>query len=199
MSQSNRKRASAALGVCLALGLAGCERSHVTSRAAGSPGVATNTWVMNDKVLKTEAEWKQELTPEQFQVLRQKGTERAFTGRFWNHHEPGRYRCAGCGQELFESEEKFDSGCGWPSFTAPAATNRVATQEDTRHFMRRTEVLCARCGGHLGHVFPDGPAPTGLRYCINSAALDFEPENRSPKAENEKPAADAGSTSERDH
>jgi len=154
---------------------------------------------MNDKVLKTEAEWKQELTPEQFQVLRQKGTERAFTGRFWNHHEPGRYRCAGCGQELFESEEKFDSGCGWPSFTAPAATNRVATQEDTRHFMRRTEVLCARCGGHLGHVFPDGPAPTGLRYCINSAALDFEPENRSPKAENEKPAADAGSTSERDH
>jgi peptide-methionine (R)-S-oxide reductase len=124
--------------------------------------------------MKTETEWRQELTPEQFRVLRQKGTERAFTGRYWDHHEKGRYRCAGCGEELFSSSEKYDSGCGWPSFTAPATTNVVATQEDRSLGMDRIEVLCSRCGGHLGHVFPDGPAPTGLRYCINSASLEFE-------------------------
>lgn len=129
---------------------------------------------MQLSIVKTEAEWRKELTPEQFRVLRQKGTERAFTGAFWNHHEKGEYRCAGCGMALFASEAKFDSGCGWPSFSTPAATNTVAEAADRSHGLERTEVLCSKCGGHLGHVFDDGPKPTGLRYCINSAALKFE-------------------------
>jgi peptide-methionine (R)-S-oxide reductase len=129
---------------------------------------------MSDEVKLSDEEWRQKLTPDQFRILRQKGTERAFTGAYWNEHREGRYRCAGCGEELFASDTKFDSGCGWPSFTAPAAETKVAEQRDTTHGMVRTEVLCARCGGHLGHVFPDGPGPTGLRYCINSASLAFE-------------------------
>jgi peptide-methionine (R)-S-oxide reductase len=123
---------------------------------------------------KPEDAWRSELDPMQFAVLRQKGTERAFTGKYWDHHEAGTYTCAGCGVALFESDAKFDSGCGWPSFTAPAEGTRIEEARDLTHGMIRTEVLCARCGGHLGHVFPDGPAPTGLRYCINSASLDFE-------------------------
>ncbi|HET9315634.1 MAG TPA: peptide-methionine (R)-S-oxide reductase MsrB [Vicinamibacteria bacterium] len=123
---------------------------------------------------RTDAEWRASLDAEQYEVLRRKGTERAFTGKYWDNHDAGRYLCAGCGEELFRSEEKFDSGSGWPSFTAPAQRESVAEETDTGHGMRRTEVHCARCGGHLGHVFPDGPGPEGLRYCINSAALDFE-------------------------
>lgn len=132
---------------------------------------ATN---MNDKVVKSDAEWKKTLTPEQYQILREKGTEQAFTGKYWNHKETGAYRCAGCGEELFTSSTKFDSGCGWPSFYAPSATNRVVEKADTSHGMTRVEVLCAKCGGHLGHVFEDGPRDkTGLRYCINSGSIEF--------------------------
>ena len=129
---------------------------------------------MKEKIKKTDEEWKKTLTPEQYNVLRQKGTEMPHTGKYDKHFKKGKYVCAACGNELFVSGAKFDSGCGWPSFYAPASKENVAEQEDNGHFMRRTEVLCNKCGGHLGHVFDDGPNPTGLRYCINSASLDFK-------------------------
>jgi peptide-methionine (R)-S-oxide reductase len=127
-----------------------------------------------NKVTKTDEEWRRELTPEQYHVARQKGTEPAFTGKYWDNHEKGLYRCRCCGAELFQSDTKFESGTGWPSFYAPVDPDKVRTEEDTSYGMRRVEALCAQCDAHLGHVFPDGPKPSGLRYCMNSASLDFE-------------------------
>ncbi len=138
-------------------------------------GINTQILPMDTKKL-SDAEWRDRLTPEQYHVLREAGTERAFTGKYNDHKAEGSYKCAGCGETLFESDAKFDSGCGWPSFTVPASGEAVEERTDTSRGMIRTEVLCSTCNGHLGHVFPDGPGPEGLRYCMNSLALDFDPE-----------------------
>ena len=151
---------------------------------ADSQGAADAGRLPDDQLPKTEGEWQQRLTPEQFQVARKKGTERAFTGKYWDTKTPGTYRCICCGEPLFRSGEKFDSGCGWPSFNAPidgVKGTTIAEHVDNSMFMRRTEVTCRRCGAHLGHVFEDGPPPTGLRYCINSASIVLEPKGEPKK------------------
>jgi peptide-methionine (R)-S-oxide reductase len=172
-------------GWCLVAAFAAtaCGRTGSSERPAapsGDPAPETDTVNQTnradaeDRVVKSDAEWKQQLDPEEYRILRKKGTERAFSGKYWDTKESGTYRCAGCGAPLFSSDHKFDSGTGWPSYTQPVEPDAVDTEADNTLFMKRTEVLCSRCGGHLGHVFDDGPAPTGKRYCINSAALDLD-------------------------
>ena len=163
MSCSNMRKL-VSFSIAAILSLASCSQKNQSTTSTMAP-----------PVVKTEEEWKKELSPEQFRILREKGTERAFTGEFWDHHDIGTYSCAACGQELFQSDSKFDSGCGWPSYFKAINELVISEEKDVSYGMVRTEVMCSKCGGHLGHVFPDGPPPNGMRYCINSGSLVFKP------------------------
>ena len=154
------------------------KNANVSAKKTGKKMQTVENTEKIEKITRTDAEWRKQLSPLAYDVLRKKGTERAFTGEYWNEHRKGTYLCAGCDLPLFDSDTKFESGTGWPSFYQPVAKNRIADQADTSYGMTRDEVLCARCGGHLGHVFDDGPKPTGLRYCMNSVSLKFVPETK---------------------
>ncbi len=168
----------------LSAGLGACDRGSCSISNAPKNGAAPLAQTENasmEQVVRTDEEWKQLLTPLQYNVLREKGTERAFSGKYWDAKTPGEYRCAGCGEVLFVSDSKFDSGCGWPSFDKVAAQGKIIESVDGSHGMVRTEVTCAKCGGHLGHLFNDGPTNTGMRYCINSASIELEPDTEGSK------------------